>query len=148
MTRDGQSARNVDAVRRSLDLIESGDREAMRQLVAEIAHPECEWTPLIGEAVEGTYRGPDGLVSFFEDLLGSFEVRYEDRDLRAIGASGVLSLYQLRLTGRESGLEVDQEMGALFEFEDGLLRRGQAYPTHAEALRAAKALAAAEALDA
>jgi ketosteroid isomerase-like protein len=139
---EDRSARNVDVVRRSLDLVERGDREGLRRLVAEIAHPECVWMPLIGEAVEGSYRGPDGFVAFFEDLLGSFEVRYEDRDLRPIGASGVLSLYRLRLTGRESGLEVDQEMGAVFEFVDGLLRRGQAYPTRAEALAAAEGLGA------
>jgi ketosteroid isomerase-like protein len=137
---DTQAARNVDAVRRSLDLVETGDREGLRRLVTEIAHPDCVWTPLIGEAVEGSYRGPDGFVAFFEDLLGSFEVRYEDRDLRPIGEGAVLSLYRLRLAGRESGLEVDQQMGAVFEFEDGVLRRGQAYPTHAEALAAAEGL--------
>jgi ketosteroid isomerase-like protein len=130
----------VALVERSMDLVERGDRDGLRRLVAEIARPDCEWKPLIGEAVEGIYRGPDGFVAFFDDLLGSFEVRYEDRDLRAVGADGVVTLYRLRLIGRKSGVGVDQEMGAVFEFEDGLLRRGQAYPSRADALAAAEAL--------
>jgi ketosteroid isomerase-like protein len=133
-------SRNVEMVRRSLEAMEGGNRDAFRELIDQIAHPEVEWTPLIGTGVEGSYQGREQIANFFEDFVGSFEVRYEDREIRAFGDRFVLLLARMRLKGRESGVEVDQELGSVYEFEDGLLRRGRAYPTHEEALAAAEAV--------
>ena len=129
---------NLEIIRRAIEAIESGDAERFGELVDEVAHPEIEWTPLIAVGIEGTYRGRDRLVSFFRDMHGSFEPRYEELELRSLGDDVVLAACQLKLTGRESELEFRQEMGSVFEFEDGLLRRGHAYPTHAEAREAAE----------
>jgi ketosteroid isomerase-like protein len=134
--------RNLEAVERSIEVIESGDAARAPELIREIAHPEVEWTPLIASGVEGSYRGRERLAAFFEDFVGSFEARYDDRELRPLGDEAVLLLCRLKLRGRESGLDIDQEMGSVFEFEDGLIRRGHAYPTHAEALAAAEGASA------
>jgi ketosteroid isomerase-like protein len=132
---------NLDLATRFHDAMEAGDRDVLGTLLVDTLHPDCEWAPLV-IGVEGqTYRGPDGARAFFEDFLDSFEVRYEDRQLRAIGDRAVLFLCRMALRGRASGVDVVQEMGVLYEFDDGLLRRGRAYPSHAEAIAAAEAVA-------
>lgn len=137
------AAANLEAIARFHDAMEAGDREALADLVREIAHPDAEWSPLVTEVEGGAYRGREGVLSFFEDFLGAFEVRYDDRNLRALDDRAVLMLCHMELKGRGSGAGVAQEMGVLYEFEDGLLRRGYAYPSHGAALAAAKELAAA-----
>jgi ketosteroid isomerase-like protein len=132
--------RHLEIVRRSLEALETADLAAFRRLAEESTHPEVEWRPLIGTGIEGTYRGRDRIVSFFADFVGSFEVRYLDPELRAIGDDSVLLLGRMRLKGRHSGAQVERELAAVYEFEDGLLRRGRAYPTHEEALAAAEKL--------
>jgi ketosteroid isomerase-like protein len=136
------ATRNVEALRGFLDAIEGGDRDQLRALLADFVHPDCTWSPLVGRVEGGGYEGPGGMVSFFDDLLGSFEVRYEDRELRPIGDRSVLLLCRMELRGRHSGVAVSQELGATHEFEDGRLRRGRAYASHAEGLAAAEALGA------
>jgi hypothetical protein len=133
---------NVAAFAGWLDTIERGSRDELRALIADFIHPDCEWSPLVGEVEGGSYRGPEGIASFFDDLLGSFEVRYEDRELRPFGDHVVLLLCRMELRGRQSGVAVSQELGAMGEFEAGRLRRGHAYPTRGEALAAAEALGA------
>jgi ketosteroid isomerase-like protein len=134
---------NLEAIARFHDAMETGDREALADLVREIAHPEAEWTPLVTEVEGGAYRGREGVLAFFDDFLGSFEVRYDDRELRALDDRAVLMLCRMEVKGRGSGAGASQEMGVLYEFEDGRLRRGRAFPSHGAALAAAKELAAA-----
>jgi hypothetical protein len=47
------------------------------------------------------------------------------------------------LRARTSGVTLEQEMGVLYELEDGRFRRGRAYPSHAEAQAAAAELSEA-----
>jgi hypothetical protein len=70
-------------------------------------------------------------------------VRYIDRDLQLAGEESVVLLCGLQLRGRGSDVEIVEEMGTIYEFEDGLLRRGQVYRGHAETLAAARALTSA-----
>jgi hypothetical protein len=132
---------NIEKIVRALDAVEAEDRELLARLNAADVHPECEFVPLIGAGVEGSYRGHEGVSRFFDDLLNAFEVRYLDRDLRPIGDESVLLLCRIQLRGRESELEMVEEMGTIYEFEDGLLRRGTVHRGHAETLAAAEALA-------
>jgi ketosteroid isomerase-like protein len=131
----------TEKVRALNEALQSGDREGFRELVARIVHPDSEWEPLI-TAVEGghEYRGREGMADFFDDFLGSFEVRYIDQQLLPIGDDAVLFLTAMRVRGRESGIEVPREVGVVFEFEDGLVRRARAYESHDEARAAAEAL--------
>ena len=142
MNAEPASESNLEIVSRAIESIEAGNVERFVELIEEVVHPEVEWSPLIAPAVEGTYRGRDRLAAFFEDFTGSFEVTYKDRELHPIGDDAVLLTCVLVLKGRESGVEVEQEMGSVFEFEDGQLRRGRAYPTHAEAREVAEAVGA------
>ena len=136
---------NVRTILRFHDAMEAGDREALDGLLEEVTHPECEWTPLVAEVEGGAYRGKGQTRRFFNDFLDSFEVRYEDREVEAVGETGVLVRCRMVLTARESGVPLEQEMGVLYELEDGMFRRGRAYPSHAGATAAAEALEAARA---
>jgi ketosteroid isomerase-like protein len=129
----------VATILRFHDAMEAADREALDAMLEEIAHPDCEWMPLVA-TVEGGYRGKEETREFFSDFLDSFDVRYQDREVHEVGETGVLVLSNMSLRGRGSGVDVVQEMGVLYEFEGGLLRRGRAYPSHAEAEAAAQDL--------
>jgi ketosteroid isomerase-like protein len=132
--------RNVEIVRRRSSALIAGDRDELRELIRDTMHPDCEWVPRV-TAVEGrTYRGHEGMLEFVEDFLASFSVRYRVDELRAVGDRAVLFLGAMELRGRESGADVRQEVGVVYEFEDGLMRRGEVFDSRAEALAAAEAL--------
>jgi ketosteroid isomerase-like protein len=133
------ATQHVEIIGRTLDTIESGNRGELRRLIDDTVHQDCEWFPLLARVEGGGegYRGPEGMATFFEDLVGSFEVRYENREVRALGDVAVLLICEMNVLGRESGLAVSRELGVIYEFEDGRMRRGRAYPSHAEALTAA-----------
>jgi ketosteroid isomerase-like protein len=128
---------NVEFVEAVMDLIEQGDQDALRELIEGRVHPEAELTPLISLGVEGVYEGPDGVRRFFDDLLDAFEVRYSDRELRVVGDGVVLVLCRMALRGRESGVEVVQEIGTVYEFEGERFRSARVYDDQPEAIEAA-----------
>ena len=132
---------NVAAVQRFNEAMEAGDRDALAEVVDELTHPEAEWAPLV-TAVEGqVYRGREGARTFFRDFHESFTVHYADPEFRRVGADDVLMLSRMELRGRGSGIDVSQEIGVIFEFDEGLVRRGRVFPGHAEALAAVEASA-------
>jgi hypothetical protein len=132
---------NLEFVEEVMDLIERGDREAFYELIKGRVHPEAEWVPLIAEAVEGEYHGPDGIRRFVDDLLEAFEVGYSERDLRSPGEGLILVLCRMTLRGRESGVEIVSDVGTVYEFEGDQLRRGRVYDDQAAAEAAAGELA-------
>jgi ketosteroid isomerase-like protein len=133
------ATQHVEIISRTLDTIESGNRRELRRLIDDTVHQDCEWFPLLARVEGGGegYHGPDGMAAFFEDLVGSFEVRYENREISALGDAAVLLICEMNVLGRESGVAVSRELGVIYEFDDGRLRRGRAYPSHAEAQTAA-----------
>jgi ketosteroid isomerase-like protein len=132
---------NVEFVEAVMDLIERGDQDALRELIEGRVHPEAELTPLISLGVEGVYEGPDGVRRFFDDLLDAFEVRYSDRELRVVGDGIVLVLCRMALRGRESGVEVVQDVGTVYVFEGEQFRGARVYEDQAEATQAAEGAA-------
>jgi hypothetical protein len=135
-------ASGIERLQAMNEAIERGDRDEFGSLIAAVIHVDCDWTPLI-TAVEGrSYKGREGMVAFFEDFLGSFEVRYLDPEFRPLGDAAVLLLTTMQMCGRDSGVEVLRELGVIFEFEEGLVRRARAYDSHREATAEAEALRA------
>ena len=130
----------IDAVRRTWDAVERGDMEGLRALAAQAVHPDCEWTPLLAGVDGRTYRGPEGMVAFFTEWLDAFSPRYEKREYEQLSDDVVLATCLLWIEGRETGVGIDREIAVVAQFEDGLLRRGQAYDTRAEAVEGAKEL--------
>jgi ketosteroid isomerase-like protein len=130
----------IEAVRRTWDAVERGDREGLRALAAEAVHPDCEWTPLLAGVDGRTYHGPDGMVEFFEEWLESFSPRYENREYEQLSDDVVLASCRMWIESRETGVEMEREIAVLTQFEDGLLRSGKAYDSRGEAIEAAKGL--------
>ena len=131
--------RNAEIVGRAWDALESGDREQVRAMAAELVHPECEWTPLLTGVDGRSYHGPAGMVEFFDDWLDTFAPTYDDRRFEQIDDDTVLAICRLGMQARESGVGLDREIALIAEFEDGLLRRGRVYDSRAEAMEAANA---------
>jgi ketosteroid isomerase-like protein len=131
--------RNAEVVGRTWDALESGDREQVRTIAAELVHPECEWTPLLSGVDGRSYRGPEGMVEFFDDWLDTFAPTYDDRQFEQIDDDTVLAVCRLSMEGRESGVGIDREIALIAEFEDGRLRRGRVYDSRAAAVEAASA---------
>ena len=124
------------------DAIARGDREEFRRLIEELMHPDAEWTPLITAVEGGGYRGPGGVMDFYDDLVGSFEVSYSDTEFRTVGGSVLLELEKMHLRGHESEIEAVYEIGVTYEFDGDRVRRARVYGSHAEAIAAAEALGA------
>ena len=90
--------------------------------------------------VEGQpFVGAVGVQRWIREINESFEV-YDAHadDLREVGDS-VLALGSVRFRGRGSGIEMEQEMGWVFDFQDGKFSQMLFYDTHAEALKAVEA---------
>jgi ketosteroid isomerase-like protein len=135
---------NVQFLEEAMNLIEQGDQQALHELIEGRVHADAELVPLISLGVEGVYEGPEGVRRFFDDLLDAFEVRYTERELRSVTDGVVLVLCRMGLRGRESGAEIVQDVGTVYEFEDSQFLRARVYDDQAVANEAAERAASAE----
>ena len=131
---------NLELLRRWDDAFKSEGFEAAERLVDEVFDPEVEFSPLLAREVEGrTLRGREQLRDFFGELNEALEgMRYADTEFRPVGDDVVVMLSRLIGRGRGSSVEIGQDLGSVFEFQDGLVRRMTAYGSHDEALSAAR----------
>jgi ketosteroid isomerase-like protein len=130
------SERNVDLIRRGLELFNQGEFDAV---LDEVIHPEIEMTPGIGPLLGvGTIRGRDAVRRFWvEELpqgLGGFRVDpLEFVDFGEV----VLVEARYRARGPGSGMDVEQPFTTLYSFRDGLVQRIHDYASRDEAVEAA-----------
>jgi ketosteroid isomerase-like protein len=131
---------NIERVRRWNDTFESEGFEAAERVIDEIFDPEVEFSPLLARELEGrTYHGHDGLRTFFRELNDTFgEIRYEQPEFHPVGDDVVVLFTRLVGTGRGSTVPLGLDLGMVYEFDDGLVRRLTAYGSRNEALRAAR----------
>ena len=130
----------IETVRRTWDTVERDDRAGLRALAAESVHPDCEWTPLLAGVDGRTYHGPDGMVAFFERMARRVRAPLRGSRVRGTSDDVILASCRLSLESRETGVEIEREIALLAQCEDGLLRRGRAFDSRAEAVEAAKGL--------
>jgi ketosteroid isomerase-like protein len=119
----------------AIDAYNRRDPEAF----ASIWHPNCEWHPFFTARVEGDpgYHGYNGIRTWFEDVDEMFsETHGELDDIRNIQGH-LVGLGQLRARGRGRGAEMNSEVAWVLEVEGERIRRGWAYTSHEDALRAA-----------
>ena len=88
-----------------------------------------------GEAT--VFRGHAGVLEYLRDLEEGFTVRdIQWSELRDLGER-IVVLGHVRGKGRESGIELDSQYGAVAEFRQGKIIRYRDYFDHSDALEAA-----------
>ena len=119
---------------------ESGGLDAALEAIPEVFDPEVEFSPWLAREVEHrTYRGHDGLRTFFtelRDMLG--EVRYAPPEFHPLSDDVIVVLTRLEGVGRGSDVPVGQDLGLVYEFEGALVTRLTAFGSHREAMQAAE----------
>ena len=132
--------RNLACLRRWSETFYSEGFEGAEQIVDQVFDPEVEFSPLLAREVEGrTCRGRDELRAFFRELNDTLgEIRYTPPEYHPVDDDVIVLLTRMVGTGRGSGVPTAQDLGMVYEFRDGLVRRVTAHGSHDEALRAAR----------
>jgi ketosteroid isomerase-like protein len=124
---------NAERVRRAFERWNAGDHTAPLDEI----HPDAEVRTVIGGAFSGEpFRGHQGVREWLGGLDENFdrwqldigEIREEDETVVLLG--------YIRARGRGSGVELDQAVGWVIRFRDGLFWRMQTFFSHEEALAA------------
>jgi ketosteroid isomerase-like protein len=128
------SRENVEVVRRSIDLWNRGDVEA---LVATFSD-EAELEPAPEFIEGGKMKGRERIGRFFERLHEG----WQPGDAVALGefqeaGDRVMFSFRWRAIGDQSGIETSSEWIAVDTFRDGLVVRMQIFSDRDEALDAA-----------
>ena len=126
------SQQNVELVREGFARWNEGDYDFFFESTA----PDIELFSRFGSLTGQPYRGHEGVRGWLADIQQSFE-RFnlwldEVRDL----GDEVLAIGGINWRARESGLDMKEPMGWVFEFRDGRLARMRFYAPPAEALDA------------
>ncbi len=112
------SQENVEAFKRA---VEANNRSDYDALLAEF-DPEVEWHGVMGVMFgwESTVlRGHAGVIEYLRDIDEGFTVRdIQLSEFRDLGER-VVVLGHARGRGRESGIELDSQYGAVAEFKKG-----------------------------
>jgi ketosteroid isomerase-like protein len=102
--------------------------------------PDCEWHPFLTARDEGDpgYHGPNGVRAWFEDVDEMFtDMHVELETFRQVG-DRLLVLGEMTAKNRISGEAVSTDVAWVIEPRGDTLQRGWAYPSHADAQRAAE----------
>jgi ketosteroid isomerase-like protein len=126
------SRENVEVMRQIAEAINRGDAEAVVRLVHEDVVLKA-----LRSAVEGDYRGHDGVRRFFADNAENFEIFTTDyREVRDLG-DRVLGIGTIHIRGKGSGVETDIPTAGVATFREGKLARWEDYGDRRVALEAA-----------
>jgi ketosteroid isomerase-like protein len=127
------SAENVERLRRLFELVGEGENP---EALYELLDPAVEMTLFGDELNAGVHIGHEGVRNFFRDWAGTWETwHFEPTQLIDEGERVIVDLYQ-RGRGRGSGVEVENRIGQLWTFRDGLVVRWDNYPSFAAAVEA------------
>jgi ketosteroid isomerase-like protein len=122
------SQQNVDVVRRLYAAFDNQDWEGALGLF----DPEVEWSP-----VEGTFRGPEGVVAALAEWIEPWEEHVVDAEEFMEASGRVLAVIHLTGRGAASGMEIDQRFFQIYDVRDGKIVRMVEFVTRAQALDAA-----------
>jgi ketosteroid isomerase-like protein len=121
------SQANLDVARNAVSAFNRRDVDALTELITD----DFEWVTWTGTVEHSTYRGADGLASYFRDAevwgLLNLEVNeYRDVDDR------VLVVGTFHAQGGGSGVEIESPYYSAFYVRDGKLARVLSFRTEAE----------------
>jgi ketosteroid isomerase-like protein len=100
----------------------------------ELLHPEIEWRPPQQGTLEDVYRGHNGVVRLFDNLLDVWErIGHEPTNL-VDGRDEAVVVNHVNMRARQSGLEIDEVWAYYLSFKDRKIWRVQMYTDPGEAL--------------
>jgi ketosteroid isomerase-like protein len=129
------SRENVERVRVAVEAMNRRDIEAALKFLDS----DVEWQTLDAFPDAGTYRGPEGVLAFFQTWLDTFRnFRLHLEECTALDEHCVIARLRVSGAGAESGVEVESpQFFQLIEFHGGLAIRARMFETESEALEAA-----------
>ena len=127
----------MEIVRRAVEANRSGPRDATVEIGVELAHPDFEFTSRLTSVEGATYRGHDGVRSYFEDMADAWqEWRNEADEVTEVAPNAIFTENTLRATGR-SGVDVELRSAVVFVLSGGKILKIHSHPSRQEALEAA-----------
>ncbi len=132
----------IAAMDSAFNALEKGDIDEFTKILARAATPDVEFSSAINTAISGGIsRGRMAVVLWFQEFLDTLEtLRWSDRRYEAVGDDAFLAFTMFEARGSASGLRIVSEVGQLYELDEGLIKRGESFRSHAEARAAAEAL--------
>ena len=127
------SHENVEIMRKGIEAWNQHDVD----LWLSYAAPDIEWAPAGPAAVERiVYRGHDEVASGFAAIWETWDVfHFEESEIRDLGDS-VLWLGRVRMRGRASHIDLDQEFAVHARLQDGQVTTVHTFLAWREALEA------------
>jgi ketosteroid isomerase-like protein len=131
------SQQNVDLVREGYARWRAGDYDLLLDFLLANAAPDIELFSRFGGFSGAPYRGHDGVRAWLAEIQESF-VRFEPwlDDVRQVGDDRVAAFGGISFRAKESGVDMAERMGWVYEFHNGRLRRMMFYGSPADALEA------------
>jgi uncharacterized protein len=136
------SQENVELVREMYrvynDAYESpGVLDALREQVERFCDPEVEWVLTQGAPqAAASFRGHEGVIEFFRDMLEAFEVVRQEPD-EFIEAGDRVVVFVHSIARARSGLTIDERWAHIVTLRGGKVMRLEQYRDRAQALEAA-----------
>jgi ketosteroid isomerase-like protein len=124
---------NAEWVREAFERWNAGDRTPPLERI----DPDVEIHTMIAGAFEGEpYKGHEGARAWLEALDENFETWTLVPEVWHERGDTLVVLGKIHARGRSSGIELDQTIGWVARFREGILLRLHTYLDHEEALRA------------
>jgi len=128
------SQENVELVRTGFAALRSGDTDRQEALMREHVHPEFELHPLYFDRV---YVGVEGLREFLSDMRDTWEDYVLNPQEMVDLGEHIVVVMRMSARGAGSGVPVAQEVATVFTFLGQQAIHAKAFPSRAEALKAA-----------
>jgi ketosteroid isomerase-like protein len=131
------SKRNVDLVRDGYARWQAGDYDLLLDFFLANAAPDIEVYSRLGDFMGAPYRGHDGLRAWLAEIQENF-VHFEPwlDEARDAGGDRIVATGGIRFQARESGIDMAERLGWVYEFRNGRVSRMMFYGSPSEALEA------------
>jgi ketosteroid isomerase-like protein len=131
------SQENVALVREGYAHFRAGDYDRLLDFLVTNAAPDVEIYSRFGGFSGEPYRGYEGLRAWLVEIQENFD-RFEPwiDEARDAGEDRVIAFGGIRFRARGSGIDMAEQMGWVYEFGDGRLRRMMFYASPGDALEA------------
>jgi ketosteroid isomerase-like protein len=128
------SQENLELVRRCVEAWSTGDREKL----AGYLHPDVVFHSAITNIVGETVAGREAILGLLDRWAEEWStLRWEVDEYIDAGEGRVVTLHRVIAKGRASGIELDRELGGVWDIQEGLIIREWIYLDRDEALEAA-----------